>query len=56
MRVPITVHPAAPEITGWSGAALIRPDGVLAWKTTDPAAVGELDGVLRGLLSLEPEG
>ncbi len=54
LRLPITVHTVDPETTGWRGAALIRPDGVLAWKTMDPAAVRELGGVLRGLLSLEP--
>jgi 2-polyprenyl-6-methoxyphenol hydroxylase-like FAD-dependent oxidoreductase len=38
---------------GWTGAALLRPDGIIAWKPTGPAAeaAGQLTGVLAGLLS-----
>jgi len=38
---------------GWTGAALIRPDGVIAWKPDLPAAqaAGQLAAVLAGLLS-----
>jgi 2-polyprenyl-6-methoxyphenol hydroxylase-like FAD-dependent oxidoreductase len=38
---------------GWTGAALIRPDGVIAWKPDVPAAeaAGQLATVLAGLLS-----
>jgi hypothetical protein len=37
---------------GWTGAALIRPDGVIAWKPPAPAAAaaGELGSVVAGLL------
>jgi hypothetical protein len=39
--------------SGWTGAALLRPDGVLAWKPDKPAgeAPGELPGVMTALLS-----
>jgi aromatic ring hydroxylase-like protein len=38
---------------GWTGAALIRPDGVIAWKPDEPAAeaADQLATVLAGLLS-----
>jgi 2-polyprenyl-6-methoxyphenol hydroxylase-like FAD-dependent oxidoreductase len=44
--------PAATE-AGWTGAALIRPDGVIGWKPRAPAAgaAGQLGTVLAGLLS-----
>jgi len=43
-------EPAEP---GWTGAALIRPDGVIAWKTDLQAAqaAGQFAGVVAGLLS-----
>lgn len=50
--VPITVQPIDPEATGWRGAALIRPDGVLAWRA-EPGATAQLDGVLRRILALD---
>jgi putative polyketide hydroxylase len=39
--------------TGWTGAALIRPDGVIAWKPAAPAAgaAGQLGSVLACVLS-----
>ena len=39
--------------SGWTGAALVRPDGVLAWKPDRPAgeAAGRLSGVMTALLS-----
>ena len=41
--------------SGWTGAALIRPDGVIAWKPSVPAeAPGQLVSVMRSLLSREP--
>jgi hypothetical protein len=45
--------PAAAAGTGWTGAALIRPDGVIGWKPHPPAAeaVGQLGPVVAGLLS-----
>jgi 2-polyprenyl-6-methoxyphenol hydroxylase-like FAD-dependent oxidoreductase len=55
LRVPITVHRIDPETTGWRGAALIRPDGVLAWKTTEPSAAGRLESLLRSLLALDAQ-
>ena len=44
--------PAAPG-SGWTGAALIRPDGVIAWKPRMPAAAaaGQLAKVVAGVLS-----
>jgi 2-polyprenyl-6-methoxyphenol hydroxylase-like FAD-dependent oxidoreductase len=45
--------PAATAGAGWTGAALIRPDGVLGWKPAAPAAeaVGQLSTVMASLLS-----
>jgi 2-polyprenyl-6-methoxyphenol hydroxylase-like FAD-dependent oxidoreductase len=49
--------PAEPSTTtartGWTGAALIRPDGVIGWKPDAPAAdaVGRLRTVVAGVLS-----
>jgi hypothetical protein len=45
--------PAATAGAGWTGAALIRPDGVIAWKPRAPAAeaAGQLGTVVAGLLS-----
>jgi 2-polyprenyl-6-methoxyphenol hydroxylase-like FAD-dependent oxidoreductase len=39
--------------SGWTGAALIRPDGVIAWKPAMPAAeaAGQLAVIMAGLLS-----
>ena len=38
---------------GWTGAALLRPDGVIAWKPERPAAeaAGQLPAVIPALLS-----
>jgi 2-polyprenyl-6-methoxyphenol hydroxylase-like FAD-dependent oxidoreductase len=48
LDVPITVQAVQDE--NLQGAALVRPDGVIAWRTReDPAAAG-LDRVLGGLL------
>ncbi len=45
--------PAEAAGPGWTGAALIRPDGVIAWKPQVPAAeaAGQLAAVMAGLLS-----
>jgi hypothetical protein len=45
--------PAGTAGDGWTGAALIRPDGVIAWKPRVPAAeaAGQLAAVVAGLLS-----
>ena len=39
--------------SAWTGAALLRPDGVIAWKPEQPAAeaAGQLAGVMTTLLS-----
>lgn len=54
LGVPVTVVPLVSDATGWKGAALVRPDGVLAWRSDGPAdtAAGELDEVIAGLLSV----
>ena len=52
--LPEPAEPAAVTAGGgWTGAALIRPDGVIAWKPGVPAAeaAGQLATVLAGLLS-----
>jgi len=48
-----TEPPAETAESGWTGAALIRPDGVIAWKPSVPAAeaAGQLATVVAGLLS-----
>jgi hypothetical protein len=45
--------PAEAAGSGWTGAALIRPDGIIAWKPHVPAAeaAGQLGTVVAGLLS-----
>jgi 2-polyprenyl-6-methoxyphenol hydroxylase-like FAD-dependent oxidoreductase len=45
--------PADAAGSGWTGAALIRPDGVIAWKPHVPAAeaAGQLASVVASLLS-----
>jgi len=45
--------PAETAGRGWTGAALIRPDGVIAWKPRVPAAeaAGQLGAVMASLLS-----
>jgi aromatic ring hydroxylase-like protein len=45
--------PAETAGDGWTGAALIRPDGVIAWKPRVPAAeaAGQLTAVVASLLS-----
>jgi hypothetical protein len=35
---------------GLSGAALVRPDGVIAWRTNEAAAAAGLAAALRALL------
>jgi 2-polyprenyl-6-methoxyphenol hydroxylase-like FAD-dependent oxidoreductase len=45
--------PAGTAGDGWTGAALIRPDGVIAWKpnVSTAEAAGQLTAVVAGLLS-----
>ena len=45
--------PADAAGSGWTGAALIRPDGVIAWKPRVPAAeaAAQLASVVASLLS-----
>ena len=60
LGVTVAVHavdqtafsPAEPP--EWTGAVLIRPDAVIAWKPSEPAgdAAGELIDVMAGLLSI----
>ena len=53
LGVPIGVQRVGPD-SGLEGAALLRPDGVVAWRTTvAPAATG-LDVVMAGLLDRRP--
>jgi hypothetical protein len=54
LGVPIAVHPMDPETAGWRGAALVRPDGVLAWRGESGTSAG-LEHVLGGVLALESE-
>jgi hypothetical protein len=46
-------EPPAAAGAGWTGAALIRPDGLIGWKPRAPVAeaVGRLGTVVAGLLS-----
>jgi FAD binding domain len=50
---PDTASPAPASGSGWIGAVLIRPDGIIAWKPTAPAAeaVGQLADVMARVLS-----
>ena len=48
LSVPITVEQVQDD--GLSGAALVRPDGVIAWRTGETAAAAGLGGALRQLL------
>jgi aklavinone 12-hydroxylase len=48
LSVPVAVQEVQDD--GLQGAALIRPDGVIAWRTGDAAAASDLTGVLRSLL------
>jgi hypothetical protein len=34
----------------WQGAALVRPDGVVAWRSSDTSATPGLHAVLAGIL------
>ncbi len=52
--IPRSSEPAAAQSgAGWQGAALIRPDGVLAWKPSPPSgqAADQLPGTLSQLIS-----
>jgi hypothetical protein len=48
LDVPITVQAVQDE--NLQGAALVRPDGVIAWRTREDPATAGLDRVLGGLL------
>jgi putative polyketide hydroxylase len=50
---PPPADPAGTAGSGWTGAALVRPDGVIAWKPPAPAAeaAAQLPAVLATLLS-----
>lgn len=51
--LPAPAEPPAATGAGWTGAALIRPDGVIAWKPRTPAgeAAGQLATLVASLLS-----
>lgn len=51
--LPGPAEPPTATGAGWTGAALIRPDGVIAWKPRTPAgeAAGQLATVVASLLS-----
>jgi 2-polyprenyl-6-methoxyphenol hydroxylase-like FAD-dependent oxidoreductase len=52
LDVPIAVQPVTePNLTGM---VLVRPDGVIAWRTRQPATAAGLDHNLRRLLHREP--
>jgi 2-polyprenyl-6-methoxyphenol hydroxylase-like FAD-dependent oxidoreductase len=52
LGVPITVQTVAePNL---AGTVLVRPDGVIAWRTPQPAATARLDNALMRLLHREP--
>ena len=56
LGVPITVHGAGPSVAarygiGEGGASLVRPDGIVAWRTTE-AAYDELGPALTSVLCL----
>lgn len=53
LGLPITVQQVGAD-SGLQGAALIRPDGVVAWRTSEAAPVAGLDAVLAGLLDRSP--
>jgi hypothetical protein len=48
VSVPVSVQRV--EDDGLDGAALVRPDGVIAWRSDDSAAASDLAAVVRGLL------
>jgi 2-polyprenyl-6-methoxyphenol hydroxylase-like FAD-dependent oxidoreductase len=54
--VPVTVLSLDPQATGWNGAALVRPDGVIAWRGdgSPDAAADDLGEVLTALLAVRP--
>jgi 2-polyprenyl-6-methoxyphenol hydroxylase-like FAD-dependent oxidoreductase len=52
--VPLTVQRV--DDPGLDGAALMRPDGVVAWRTDEAAGAADLDGVLDRLLSAPGKG
>jgi hypothetical protein len=53
LGVPIGVHQVGPD-SGLQGAALLRPDGVVAWLTSETPTVAGLDVVLAELLDRRP--
>ena len=54
LGVPVNVSRVDAVDSGLQGAALLRPDGVVAWRTSDPATVAGLDTVLAALLDRRP--
>jgi 2-polyprenyl-6-methoxyphenol hydroxylase-like FAD-dependent oxidoreductase len=50
LGVPLSVQQVEAAGSGLQGAALLRPDGVVAWRTSEPAAVAGLDAAMAALL------
>ncbi len=48
--VPIAVQPLDGN-TQWQGASLVRPDGVVAWRSADTSATSGLSTVLGEIMS-----
>jgi len=42
---------AAASGVGPEGTVLVRPDGVVAWRSTGPAGADDLDKALRAMLA-----
>jgi hypothetical protein len=53
LSVPIAVQQVQDD--GLSGAALVRPDGVIAWRTAEAPAASGFGAALRHLLDRGPE-
>ena len=49
LGVPVAVQPL-PDTVTWQGAALVRPDGVVAWRTAEAPATAGLDTVVAQIL------
>jgi 2-polyprenyl-6-methoxyphenol hydroxylase-like FAD-dependent oxidoreductase len=52
--VPVNVQQVEPGDSGLQGAALLRPDGVVAWRTSESATAAGLDAAMATLLDRRP--
>jgi 2-polyprenyl-6-methoxyphenol hydroxylase-like FAD-dependent oxidoreductase len=50
LGVPVAVQALDQATVSWSGAALVRPDAVIAWRTDEAAAAAGLISVLAAVL------